>query len=218
MKEEFMYEGHLCIVFELLSSSLLELVGWTNSDEVQGLSLRMVHKFSHQLVCALATLRTLQVIHCDLKPENIALLHPNRAHIKVLDFGSACQPWENQVNVRILTILYCLCVSNVIDTQHFPYIQSRFYRAPEILLGTPYSFPIDMWSLGCVLVELYTARPLFPGRDSIEQLYKIMEVLGPPPNNMLEQAVYLKKYFVKKGNELFLKEVRVHNPVPPHSY
>lgn len=187
MKEEFMYEGHLCIVFELLSSSLLELVGWTNSDEVQGLSLRMVHKFSHQLVCALATLRTLQVIHCDLKPENIALLHPNRAHIKVLDFGSACQPWENQVN-------------------HFPYIQSRFYRAPEILLGTPYSFPIDMWSLGCVLVELYTARPLFPGRDSIEQLYKIMEVLGPPPNNMLEQAVYLKKYFVKKGNELFLKE------------
>ncbi len=94
-----MHEGHLCIVFELLSSSLLELVSWTNNDEVQGLSLRMVHKFSHQLVCALATLRTLQVIHCDLKPENIALLNPNRAHIKVLDFGSACQPWENQVNV-----------------------------------------------------------------------------------------------------------------------
>ncbi len=101
--------------------------------------------------------------------------------------------------------------------QHFPYIQSRFYRAPEILLGTPYSFPIDMWSLGCVLVELYTARPLFPGRDSIEQLYKIMEVLGPPPNNMLEQAVYLKKYFVKKGNELFLKEVCERSRSVPQS-
>mgnify|MGYP001073112375 CR=1 FL=1 len=100
IKEEFMHDGHLCIVFELLSSSLLELVSWTNNDEEQGLSLRMVHKFSHQLVLALATMRSLQIIHCDLKPENIALLNPNRAHIKVLDFGSACNTRENQMNVR----------------------------------------------------------------------------------------------------------------------
>jgi len=79
--------------------------------------------------------------------------------------------------------------------QMYPYIQSRYYRAPEILLGCPYSFPIDMWSLGCLLVELLTARPLFAGRDSCEQLYAIMDMLGPPPENVLAQAVYLNRYF-----------------------
>jgi dual specificity protein kinase YAK1 len=65
-----------------------------------------------------------------------------------------------------------------------------------------------MWSLGCVMVELFTARPLFAGRDSVEQLYKIIEVLGPPPQHMLEQAVYFKKYFVRKNNnELAIRGV-----------
>jgi serine/threonine protein kinase len=189
MNEDFMHKGHLCIVFELLSNSLLDLINLTLDPNVShngpGLSLRMVHKFTHQLLCALATLRTLQIIHCDLKPENVALVNPNRAHIKLLDFGSACQPWENVCN-------------------QYPYIQSRFYRAPEILLGTRYSYPIDMWSLGCVLVELFTARPLFAGRDSVEQLYKIMEVLGPPPQHLLEQAAYVKKYFVRKNNNEYV--------------
>jgi serine/threonine protein kinase len=67
-----------------------------------------------------------------------------------------------------------------------------------------------MWSLGCVIVELFTARPLFAGRDSVEQLYKIMEVLGPPPQHMLQQAVYLKKYFVRNNNnELVIRGVSI---------
>lgn len=69
------------------------------------------------------------------------LRHPNRSIIKVIDFGSSCLSTE-----RVYT-----------------YIQSRFYRAPEIILGMQYGTAIDMWSFGCILAELYTGYPLFPG-------------------------------------------------------
>jgi dual specificity tyrosine-phosphorylation-regulated kinase 2/3/4 len=84
-----------------------------------------------------------KIIHCDLKPENILLKQANKSGIKIVDFGSSC--FENE---RIYT-----------------YIQSRFYRAPEIILGLPYSMPIDMWSLGCIMSELYMGYPIFPGEN-----------------------------------------------------
>ena len=58
----------------------------------------------------------------------------------------------------------------------YTYIQSRFYRSPEVILGLPYGMPIDMWSFGCILAELYTGYPLFPGENEVEQLACIMEV------------------------------------------
>jgi serine/threonine protein kinase len=63
----------------------------------------------------------------------------------------------------------------------YTYIQSRFYRAPEIMLGIPYTTAIDMWSFGLILIELYTGFPLFPGESEGEQLQRIMELLGLPP-------------------------------------
>ena len=81
-----------------------------------------------------------------MKPEKILLKAPNKSGIKVIDFGSSCFEAE-----RIYT-----------------YIQSRFYRAPEIILGIPYTPAIDMWSFGCVLAELYTGFPLFPGENEAE--------------------------------------------------
>ena len=78
-------------------------------------------------------MREHNIVHCDLKPENILLRKINKSGIKIIDFGSGC--FEDQ---KIYT-----------------YIQSRFYRAPEIVLGIPYSSAIDMWSFGCILYELY---------------------------------------------------------------
>eukprot|EP01130_Rhizamoeba_saxonica_P015452 TRINITY_DN6932_c0_g1_i1.p1 TRINITY_DN6932_c0_g1~~TRINITY_DN6932_c0_g1_i1.p1 ORF type:complete len:615 (+),score=76.99 TRINITY_DN6932_c0_g1_i1:124-1968(+) len=177
MIEDFFHNEHLCLVFELLSHSLLNLIHLSiRAQEHPGLSLRMVNKFTHQLLCVLDTLKQMQIIHCDLKPENVVLASPNKAHIKVLDFGSSLYVGQKTVN-------------------KFPYIQSRFYRAPEILLGCGYSYPIDMWSLGCLLVELYTAKPLFSGKDSVEQLYTIMCLLDTPPHFMLQSATHLKRFF-----------------------
>jgi dual specificity tyrosine-phosphorylation-regulated kinase 2/3/4 len=104
------------------------------------------------------------IIHCDLKPENILLKSPDKSGIKVIDFGSSCFYQQ-----RIYT-----------------YIQSRFYRAPEIILGIPYTTAIDMWSFGCILTELFTGYPIFPGESEQEQLALIMEMKGIPDDYLLD--------------------------------
>ena len=81
------------------------------------------------------------------------------------------------------------------DERIYTYIQSRFYRSPEVLLGLSYSCSIDMWSLGCILCELYTGYPLFPGENEHEQLLCMMEVLGLPPKRMVHEASRKKHFF-----------------------
>ena len=81
--------------------------------------------------------------------------------------------------------------------QIYQYIQSRFYRSPEVLLGIPYDMAIDMWSLGCILVEMHTGEPLFSGANEVDQMNKIVEVLGMPPKHLLDQAHKARKFFDK---------------------
>lgn len=81
----------------------------------------------------------------------------------------------------------------------YTYIQSRFYRAPEVILGARYGMPIDMWSLGCILAELLTGFPLLPGEDEADQLACIMELLGLPPQRLLDQSKRAKNFISSKG-------------------
>jgi dual specificity tyrosine-phosphorylation-regulated kinase 2/3/4 len=92
------------------------------------------------------------------------LRHHEKSGIKIIDFGSSCFS----------------------DERIYTYIQSRFYRAPEIMLGIPFTTAIDMWSLGCILIELYTGIPIFPGESESEQLSLLMEVIGLPDMELLE--------------------------------
>uniref|UniRef100_A0A671K8U6 Dual specificity tyrosine-phosphorylation-regulated kinase 1A n=1 Tax=Sinocyclocheilus anshuiensis TaxID=1608454 RepID=A0A671K8U6_9TELE len=177
LKRHFMFRNHLCLVFEMLSYNLYDLLRNTN---FRGVSLNLTRKFAQQLCTALLFLATpeLSIIHCDLKPENILLCNPKRSAIKIVDFGSSCQ-----LGQRI-----------------YQYIQSRFYRSPEVLLGMPYDLAIDMWSLGCILVEMHTGEPLFSGANEVDQMNKIVEVLGVPPNHILEQASKARKFFEKMSD------------------
>ncbi|VDP71544.1 unnamed protein product, partial [Echinostoma caproni] len=140
----FTFRGHLCLVFELLSYNLYDLLRNTN---FRGVSLNLTRKFALQLCGALEFLSRpeLRIIHCDLKPENILLVNPKRSAIKLVDFGSSCHVKEKV----------------------YQYIQSRFYRSPDVLLGLDYTMSIDMWSLGCILVELHTGEPLFAGQNEV---------------------------------------------------
>lgn len=164
MKEYFKFRGHLCITFEMCHRDLyVEL----KEGGFAGFKLDRIKNIARNLVCALRHLRRNKLIHCDLKPENILLRRPGSDELKVIDFGSSC----------------------FVREQIHTYIQSRFYRAPEVILGvSPYGCPIDMWSLGCILVELYTGRPLFPGHSEKEQLMYQVEYLGTPPEALLSQA------------------------------
>ena len=82
----------------------------------------------------------------------------------------------------------------------YTYIQSRFYRCPEVILGLTYHCAIDMWSLGCILAELFTGYPLFPGENEVEQLACIMEVLGVPPRKLVGECSRRKAFFDSTGN------------------
>jgi serine/threonine protein kinase len=113
------------------------------------------------------------VLHCDLKPENILLRSLQKTSLAVIDFGSAC----------------------LMEEEMYSYIQSRFYRAPEVLLGMPYNTAIDMWSLACILMEMHTGKPLFDGENEAEQIVKQVEILGIPPAHMILQSKRGLKYF-----------------------
>ena len=168
----FMHNGHQCIVFEPLAMTLYQLLVDTN---FRGFKLVVVRNIAKQLLQALAYLARPDndIIHCDLKPENVMLVSPLRDEVKLIDFGSACKS----------------------RGKTYTYIQSRFYRSPEVILGLPYSAAIDMWSLGCMLVELYTGEPRFAGlKDELDMLQRMVVVMGMPPDEMI--------YKVKKDRQL----------------
>ena len=81
----------------------------------------------------------------------------------------------------------------------YTYIQSRFYRSPEVILGMNYHMAIDMWGLGCILAELYTGFPIFPGENEQEQLSCIMEVLGVPDKDLINRSSRKRLFFETNG-------------------
>ncbi|WVO12509.1 hypothetical protein L204_100109 [Cryptococcus depauperatus] len=166
----FTHKHHLCLVFECLSSNLYELI---KQNQFKGLSTQLVKVFTQQLLDCLGVLKEARLIHCDLKPENILLKSLQSPQIKVIDFGSACHEMQTV----------------------YTYIQSRFYRSPEVLLGLPYSTSIDMWSLGCIVVELFLGLPLFPGTSEYNQVTRIVDMLGNPPNHLLEVGKQTHEFF-----------------------
>ena len=185
----FLFRKHIMIVTELLS---INLYTFLEKNNFQGISLGLIKRFARQIIDTLCFLRKHQIIHCDLKPENILLEHPNRSAIKLIDFGSSCFS-----NEKIYT-----------------YIQSRFYRAPEIMLGIPYTTGIDMWSTGCILSELYTGYPLFPGKNQLEQMAMIMQVNGIPPHNVLTKATRFEFFFKSDRTPIEVKDSKGEVMVP----
>lgn len=172
--QSFYFRGHLCISTELLGMNLYEFI---KAHEFKGFSLKLIRRFTKQMLSSLVLLHAKKVIHCDLKPENILLVHPLNSEIRVIDFGSSC--FENE--------------------KVYTYIQSRFYRSPEVILGISYGMPIDMWSIGCIVAELLTGYPIFPGENEQEQLACIMEIFGPPEKHLIEKSSRKKLFFDSLG-------------------
>lgn len=156
MEDYFVFRDYLCLVFELLQSSLYETIQETD----RGLSLSKVREYTRQILEALVTCKESNLIHCDLKPENI-LTAKDGLNVKLIDFGSATFNGH----------------------QVYTYIQSRYYRAPEVLMGCHkyppssyfgpqfnthpiplYDQSIDMWSLACTAIEMFIKIPIFPGK------------------------------------------------------
>lgn len=171
LQRSFDHKGHLCMVFENLSMNLREVLKKFGRDV--GINIKAIRAYSQQLFMGLGLLRKCQYIHADLKPDNI-LVNEARSALKICDLGSASPITENATA---------------------PYLVSRFYRAPEVILGIPYDYGIDMWSIGCTLFELYTGKILFTGRNNNGMLRAIMECRGKFPHKLLRRGALTYEYF-----------------------
>ena len=174
----FYHKEHLFLVCELLRDNLYEFSKYNReSGDEPYFTIPRMQRITKQVLTALKFIHRLNLIHCDLKPENILIKSYSRCEVKVIDFGSTC-----------------------FTTDHLSsYVQSRCYRAPEVILGLPYSQKIDMWSLGAILPELYNGRVIFHN-DSIQTMMaRIMSICGPIPTHMMQSGRYVNRFFTKQG-------------------
>eukprot|EP01018_Ginkgo_biloba_P011417 Gb_01586 [translate_table: standard] len=199
MRNWFDYRNHTCIVFEKLGPSLYDFLRKNNYCPFP---IDLVRELGRQLLESVAYMHDLHLIHTDLKPENILFvssdyvkvpdykrsLHdgsffkrlPKSSAIKLIDFGSTT--FENQDH------------SSVVSTRH--------YRAPEVILGLGWNYPCDIWSVGCILVELCSGETLFQTHENLEHLAMMERILGPLPQRMIKKADRRYAKYFRHGTRL----------------
>ncbi|CAI5744737.1 unnamed protein product [Peronospora destructor] len=172
------FREHLIIVTELLRDNLYEFSRLLlQRGVINYFSIPRLKKIAIEMLEALDTLHSLGVVHCDLKPENILIQNFSACTIKVIDFGSACFTTDELTS----------------------YVQSRSYRAPEVILGLLYGTKIDLWSLGCVLAEMYTGEVLFHNDSEQTLLARILATIGPIPASLLADNDGLQHQLIGTG-------------------
>ncbi|XP_029912344.1 homeodomain-interacting protein kinase 2-like [Myripristis murdjan] len=175
----FIYRNYMCLEFELLDVSLRDFLKQRN---YWPLPLKEIRPILHQCATALKHLKDINIIHTDLKPDNIMMVDRRRQplRVKIIDFGAACA---------------------VSEARQCWYIQTRWYRSPEVMLGLPFSEAIDMWSLGTVAAELFLGHALYPGSSEYDMLRFIVETQGQPPDHLLRSGQKTCRYFHKETSD-----------------
>lgn len=178
MKTFFYHREHLIIVTELLRQNLFEFGKFIlDSGEEPYFTLPRLSYIARQCFIALEFVHSMGLVHSDVKPENILLASYSRAQAKLIDFGSSCYLTDRQSS----------------------YIQSRSYRAPEVVLGLPYDGRIDIWSIGCVIAEMFTGEVTFQNDSVVSMLSRIEAICGPFPRHMIAQGRQSARFFAKCG-------------------
>lgn len=151
------------LVLEFCSTNLEEEIQ-QSKRRGEYMPMNLIRNYTKQILQGMSFVHSQKVCHRDLKPENILVNHAGV--VKICDFGSA----------KLLEK----------DSNNTPYIVSRYYRAPELILAlSDYSNKIDVWAIGCILAELITLRPLFPGKTEGSQLIEQIAILGMPSEDEL---------------------------------
>ncbi|XP_075679154.1 uncharacterized protein LOC113795453 isoform X3 [Dermatophagoides pteronyssinus] len=179
MFDWFDYHGHICIAFEMLGLSVFDFM---KDNNFQPYPIEQIRHIGYQLIFSVKFLHENELTHTDLKPENILFLNSEyeveltkkrkeirrvkNTDIRLIDFGSATFDYEHH--------------SKIVSTRH--------YRAPEVILELGWSHPCDVWSIGCILFELYQGMTLFQTHDNLEHLAMMERILGPLPYRMSRKS------------------------------
>jgi len=176
----FTYRNHMCLVFELMGHNVRQALKLHGKG--RGLTLSAVHAYAWQLFIALRLIKKTGIVHADIKPDNMLIGGPDGKDLKKLkicDLGSGLD-----VNTE------CDITS---------YLVSRFYRAPEIILGQKYDFAIDVWAVGCTLYELLIGKILFNGNSNNDMLKQIADVCGGT-GKFMKRGKFHKMHFTREGH------------------
>jgi len=176
--EMFDHAGHLAVVLPLMRCDLR--CGLRKYGQGHGLMLQIVKDYARDIFLALRALRSIKVVHTDLKPDNL-LMSLDKASVKLSDFGSAMDV-EQAAEVRTDSL------------------QPRFYRAPEVIMGQAYDTQIDIWSAGATLFELATDRMIFRGDSNSGMLHEMLKVCGAFPRNLATTGKFASKHFTADGD------------------
>ncbi|MCO5575848.1 hypothetical protein L7F22_029653 [Adiantum nelumboides] len=184
----FEYQNHICIVFEKLGPSLFDFY---KANDFHPFTVNMARRICRQLLESVAYIHSLGFVHTDLKPENILLTSseytkaldtklrvPKSSDVKLIDFGSTARHRKHRTSI----------------------VSTRHYRAPEVILGLGWSYPCDIWSVGCILVELCSGELLFDTHENIEHLAMMERILGSIPSRLSRNSTgEAEKYFRHNG-------------------
>ncbi|XP_020245739.1 serine/threonine-protein kinase AFC2 isoform X2 [Asparagus officinalis] len=200
----FDYRNHICIVFEKLGPSLYDFL---RKNSYRSFPIDLVRELARQLLECVAFMHDLRLIHTDLKPENILLV--SSEYIEIPDYKGSSRSSKNASSSKRLPKSSAIKVidfgsSTYANKDHSYIVSTRHYRAPEVILGLGWSYPCDIWSIGCILVELCSGEALFQTHENLEHLAMMERVLGPLPHHMLKKA--------DRHAEKYLRRTRLNWP------
>jgi len=180
----FRGKKHVCLGFERLGKSLY---GFLKSNHYRGFRMAQVRVFGYQLLKAVKFCHSIRLIHTDLKPENILLEDSDYKYEKQGTHSDYRVPLSERIR------LIDFGGATFEDDHHSRIINTRQYRSPEVMFGLGWSYPSDLWSVGCILAELYTGDLLFKTHEDMEHLALMEKIVGPLPQHMCLAAEKLHR-------------------------
>lgn len=169
----FMFDQHFCMVFDLLQPT--PLTNYFKLMKGEEVVLKGIRQVAIRLLVALGFLERENTLHADIKPSNVLLKRANDFYsCTLIDFGNAIK-----------------CVEEELSLYYDDYnLVTLLYRPPEVMFGCNFGLPVDMWSLGCVLAELYLKTPIFVGNDKLQIVRKMASILGFVPRHLFYKGMY----------------------------
>ncbi|KAL8414939.1 hypothetical protein RB594_005952 [Gaeumannomyces avenae] len=193
LRDTFDYRGHICIVMDLLGQSVFDFL---KGNSFVPFPNSQIQSFARQLLTSVAFLHDLNLIHTDLKPENILLADATYQTFtynrKIPSSSTTVSRQATQRKVLLDTEIRLIDFGSATfqDEYHSSVVSTRHYRAPEIILGLGWSYPCDIWSIGCILVEFFTGDALFQTHDNLEHLAMMEAVCDRKMDTHLVQKLH----------------------------